>query len=142
MAIWKLFFSENQVNLSHFFHGKSFVEVEIIFSRLKFDEISPKYKNHWNLKWVLDCVIISCTQLHDPFTGITKALLECDNLDLSIWWVKILRQNCDLQTFTTIVGASPWLCHHSMNSLTLCIFCILMNQLLAIPSTFVISSLF
>ncbi len=84
MAIWKLFFSENQVNLSHFFHGKSFVEVEIIFSRLKFDEISPKYKNHWNLKWVLDCVIISCTQLDDPFTSITKVLLECDNLDLSI----------------------------------------------------------
>ncbi len=45
-------------------------------------------------------------------------LLQYDSSDLSIWWVKILLQNGDLQTSTTIVEAGPWLCHHSMNSLT------------------------
>jgi hypothetical protein len=117
MAIWKLIFSEIWWIWAIFSMENPLYRWKSYFPGRNLTRFRQK-KIHWNLKWVLDCVIISCTQLDDPFTSITKALAQYDSLDLSVWWIKILRQNCGLQTSTTIVGASPWLCHHSMNSLT------------------------
>jgi hypothetical protein len=46
IKIWRSgnFFLRNLANLGYFYYGKSFVKVEIIIFRSKFDEVSPQKK--------------------------------------------------------------------------------------------------
>jgi hypothetical protein len=77
----------NLVNLGHFFHGKSFVQVEIIFSRLKFGKFSPQKntgqdsKTNWpsaragTLNLITPCFLGGKTLskfAQKPFTSLKK----------------------------------------------------------------------